>query len=92
MARRIDDGVTAARCSKGNLGRIDGDVLLLLLKQCIEQEREFKLHPFSRAGLLYLFDLAFGERAGVMQDAPNQRRLAMVNVTDENDTQLRLDI
>ena len=61
VPRRIDDGVTAARCSKRNLGRIDGDVLLLLLEKRIEQEREFKLHPLSRAGLLYLFDLPLGQ-------------------------------
>ena len=92
VPRCIDDGVTAAPGTKRNLRRIDRDILFLLLEQRVKQEREFKLHRFGRAGLFYLVDLAFGERAGVVQDPSNQRRLAMVNVTDENNTQLRLDI
>ena len=61
MPRRVDNGVTAPRRSKRNLCGVDGDVLLLLFEQCIEQEGEFKRHPFSSAGFFHLLDFSFRE-------------------------------
>ncbi len=88
VPRRVDDDVLAPRGSKRNFGRIDRDVLFLLLKKRIEQKGKFKLHSFRRARLFYLFDLAFGQRTGVMQNAADQRGLSMIDVTDEDDAQL----
>ena len=92
VPRRIDDRVTAACCSKRNLGGVDGDVLLLFLEKRIEQKREFKLHPFGCAGVLYFFDLPFRQRAGVVENAPDERGLAVIHMTDEDDAELRFKV
>src|SRR5207247_9395829 len=84
VSRRIDDRVTAARCSKRNLSRIDRNILLLLLDKRIQQKREFKLHPFSRTGLLYLLNLSFGQRNGGMQNSPDERGLVMVYMPNKH--------
>src|SRR5205807_4084997 len=92
VPRRIDDGVTASRRSKRNLSSIDGDVLLLFLQKRIEQKREFKLRTLGRAGLLDFFDLAFRKRTSVVQNATYQRGLTVIDMTYENDVELRLNV
>jgi hypothetical protein len=90
VPRGINDGVLAPRRSKRNFGRIDCDVLFLLLKKRIEQKGKFKLHSLRGTRFLYLFDLPFGQRTGVVQNATDERGLSMVNMTDEDDAQLLL--
>jgi hypothetical protein len=85
VTRSVNDDVAATRRPKRDLCCVNRDVLFLLFEQCIQHEREFKFHPFSRAGFPDLVDLAFGKRSGVMQNPPDERRFAMINVPDEND-------
>ena len=92
MSGRIDDRVFASRRSKRDFGCINCDVLFLLLKKGIEQKSEFKSHSLRCACLLYLFDFAFGQRTCVVQDATDQRGLAMIDMTNKNDLELRLSI
>jgi hypothetical protein len=92
VSRGVNDGVFASRRSKWNFGCIDRDVLLLFLKKSIEQKGEFKLHSLPGTCFLYLFDLPFGQRTGVMQNATDERGLSMVNMTNENDLELHLAV
>jgi hypothetical protein len=80
----VNDGVATSRRPKRDLSRVDRNVLLLLFEQRIEQERKFKFHPLSRAGLLYFIDFPFWKRASVVQNPANERGLAMINMAHEN--------
>ena len=48
--------------------------------------------PSAAHAFFTCFDLSLGKRACVMKDAANQRGLAMIDVADENDAELRLDV
>ena len=89
VTRCVDDDVVAARGPKRNLRCVDRDVLFLLLEQGVEQKREFKFHPFRRARLFDHVDLSVGQRIGVVQDATNERGLAVIYVAHEDDFQRR---
>ncbi len=84
---RVDDEVVASRRSKRDLRRINRNVLLLLLEQGVEHESKLKFHPFRRARLLHHVDLSFRQRIRVVQNAPDERGLAVINVADEDDLQ-----
>ena len=44
--------------------------------------------PRALGDLLQLFEFALGQRAGVIEEAPNEGGLAVVNVTDNDDLKL----
>ena len=54
MPGRIDDDVGPLRRAELDLRGVDGDVLLLLLEQRIEQEGVFELHPLRSRGLAWI--------------------------------------
>ena len=88
MAWGINDRVTASQRSKGNLCRVDRDVLFLLFEQRIEQKSKLKFHPFRRARLLHHLDFSLRQGVRVLQNPADQRGLAMINMTDENNLQM----
>ena len=88
VPRRVDDDVVPRRGAKLNLRRVDRDVLLLLLQQRVEQEGVFEVHALRRASLLDLLDLAVRQRVRVEQQPPDQRRLAMIDMADNDDLEL----
>ena len=57
VAGRIDDDVTPPLRAELNLRGVDGDVLLLLFQQRIEQKGVFKFHALGVARLLNLLNL-----------------------------------
>ena len=85
MAGSVDDDVVAPRRVEEGLRGIDRDALVPLGLQGIEQEGEFESHAAALAAGPDLLRLAVGQRAGVMQDATHQGRLAVVDVADEDD-------
>ncbi len=85
VSRRIDDDVGADGGLELNLRGVDGNVLLLLLEQSVQQEGEFEFHPLFPACLPDLFDLAIGQRVGVVENATDQGRFSVVHVADEDD-------
>ena len=84
MPRRVDDDVFAPLRFEPDLGRINRDVLLLFLEQCIEHERELELHFLCRARLLHHVDLAFGKTVRVMQHSSDERGLPMIHMANKN--------
>src|SRR6202035_116652 len=85
MPWRIDDDITSAGAGELNLGGVDGNVLLLFFRKRIEKKRVLERLSLRRAALANAFDLSFRQRIGLGENAPDQRRLAVIDVTDKND-------
>src|SRR4051794_27183952 len=81
MAGRIDDHVVASRRPKLDLGRIDGDILLLLLRQGIENERVFETPALCGAARSERVDFSLRQRTCLLQDSPYYGRLPVVDMT-----------
>ncbi len=82
VAGRIGHQEGAARRGEIAIGHVDGDALLALGLEPVEQERVIELVPgaaeFSRP-LLERFDLIDRDRAGLGQQSPDQGRFAVVD-------------
>ena len=87
----VDNHVVPLHSFERNLSSIDGDVLFLFLEQGIEEKRELELHVFRRARALHLLEFPFGKGIRVVQNSADESRLAVIDVADEDDTQLRID-
>ena len=85
MARRVDDGVVALRRLEPDLRGVDGDALVALRLERVHQEGPFERHAAPLAHRLDLLQLAVGQRAGVVEQAADQGRLAMVDMADDDD-------
>ncbi len=89
MAGRVDQHHVARSGAKADLRGVDGDALVALGLQRIEQERPFERHAAPRADGLEHFELAVGQAAGLVQQPPDQRRLAVIDMADDDDADLR---
>src|ERR1043166_6020023 len=85
MAGGIDDHVVPNCRPKLNLRRIDRDILLLLLRQGIEEERIFETPTLSGAARPKRLDLSLRQRTSLLQDPPDYSRLPVIDVTNKND-------
>ena len=77
------------RGAEADLRGVDGDALVALGLQRIEQERPFERHAAPRADGFEHFQLAFGQAAGFVQQATDQGRFAMIDMADDDDADLR---
>ena len=77
VAGRVDQDIFAAAVAKPDLCRIDGDALVAFGLQAVHQERPFERHTATPAHFLDGFEFTF-------------RRLAMVDMADDDDAQLFL--
>src|SRR6185312_17321800 len=82
MARRVDDHVVAPLALEAHPRRVDGDALVALHLERIHHERPLKRHAALAARLLQRRHLALRQRAGVVQQPPDQGRLAVIDVAD----------
>jgi hypothetical protein len=87
VARRVDDRVVARGRLEPDLAGVDGDALVALGLEGVHQERPFERHPAPVAHRLDGLELAVGQAAGLVEQAPHQRRLAMVDMADDDDAQ-----
>ena len=85
VARRIDEDDVARGGAEADLAGIDGDALIALGLQRVEQERPFERHAAPRADRLERVELAVGQVAGLVQQAADQGRLAVIDVADDDD-------
>src|SRR5690606_20832203 len=85
VARRVDDDVTAARRLEEDLRGVDGDALVALGLQGVEQEGPFEGAAALVGSRLDLGELALRQRVGVVQQAADQARLAVVDMTDDGE-------
>ena len=89
VAGRVDQHHVAGPGAKADLRGVDGDALVALGLQRIEQERPFERHAAPRADGFQHFQLAVGQAAGLMQQPSDQRRLAVIDMADDDDANLR---
>ena len=85
VAGRVDQHDVARRRAEADLAGVDGDALVALGLQRIEQERPFEGDAAPRADRLEVLELAVREAAGLVQQASDQRRLAMIDMPDDDD-------
>src|SRR2546423_1110926 len=85
VARCIDDHVFSRGRAKLNLRRIDRDILLLFLRQGIEDKSVFELLALRLTARAERFDLPFRKAIGFFQQPPDQGRFAVIDMTNEND-------
>ena len=79
--------VAPARGAEGDLGNVDGDVLVALGLEGVHEEGVLERHAAPAAGSLDTLQLALRERAAVVQQAADERGLAVVYVADDDDAQ-----
>ncbi len=89
VAGRIDQDEIARRRAEAHLAGVDGDALVALGLQRIEQERQFEGHAAPRAHRLELVELAVGQAAGFGEQAADQGRLAVIDMADDDDADER---
>ena len=75
--------------AEADLRGVDGDALVALGLQRVQQERPFERHAAPRADGLQHFELAVGQAAGLVQQPADQRRLAVIDMADDDDADLR---
>ena len=85
VAGRVDDDVAALGGLEEDLRGVDGDALVALGLQRVEQERPFELAAALVRRGLQLRELAFGQRVGVVQQAADQARLAVIDMADDRE-------
>ena len=90
VARGVDDRVGTLLRAEEDARGVDGDVLFLLFDQGVEEEGVFELHAFDRAVLADLLHLAVGQGVGVMEEAADEGRLAVVDMADDDDVHLAM--
>src|SRR5262249_21694290 len=88
MARGVDDDVVAPLGPEPDLGGVDGDALVALRLERIHEEGPLERHPAPRAHRLDGLELAFGQRAGLVEQPADQRRLSMVDMPGDDDPEL----
>jgi hypothetical protein len=85
VPRRVDDHVVAQRRLEPDLRGVDGDRLVALRLEGVQHEGPLDRHAAARRDRLQLLHLARRQRAGVVQQPADQRRLAVVDVADDDD-------
>jgi len=88
MPRRIDDDVVAAARLEEAARGVDGDALVLLVGERIEQEGVLERLAGALAFPPDALELALGQRTGVGEQPPDQRALAVVDMADDDDVHL----
>ena len=89
VAGRVDQHDVARAGAEADLRGVDGDALVALGLQRIEQERPFERHAAPRADGFQHFQLALGQAAGLVQQASDQRGFAVIDMADDDDADLR---
>ena len=88
VSRRVNNHVAALRRPEPDLRGINTDVLVAFGLQRVHQVCPFKGHPAPLCGLLELLQLAFGQRARVVQQPAHQGGLAVVHMAQDDDLEL----
>jgi len=77
VPRSVGDDELAPRRGEITVGHVDGDALFALGAQSVGEQR--KVEPAVRlGGFANARELVFVDRAGIVKQAPDQRRLAVV--------------
>ena len=88
VPRRVNDHVAPLLRMEPDLRGINADILVALGLERVHQVRPFEGDAAALGDLLELLQLAFGQRAGVVQEAAHQGGLAVVHVAEDDDLEL----
>ena len=84
MAGCVDQHDVARGRAEADLAGVDGDALVALGLQRVEQERPFERHAAALGDGLELFELAVGQISGFVQQAADQCRFSMIDMADDH--------
>ena len=90
MARRVDDHSVPTGGPEPNARRVDGDRLIAFSLKAIQHKRPFERHPAPLAHLPQFLDLALRQASGVVKKAADHRRLAMIDMADDDDAKIAI--
>ena len=85
MAGRVDDDVVAQVGPEEHPRGIDGDALVLLGLEGVEQERVLELLALTPTRGLDLLELAVPEDPGVGEQSSDEGGLAVIDMADDHD-------
>jgi hypothetical protein len=89
MSGRVDQHDVARIGAEADLRGVNGDALVALGLQCVEQERPFEGHAAPLADGFQHLELALGQAAGLVQEAADERGLAVIDMANDDDAHLR---
>ena len=90
MSRRVAQQDASTIGIERAVGNVDRDALLALCAQTIRQQRQVDAFAATLAtGLFDGLDLVAAEMPGLVEQAANQRALAIIDRADSNDVELR---
>ena len=92
VARRVEDEIAALRRAEEHARRVDRDPLRPLVLERVEQERVLERLRGAGAEILDLLQLPVRQRAGVGEQAPDDRALSVIDVADDHDPHASLDL
>ena len=85
MSGRVDQDDIARRGAQPDLTGVDGDALIALGLQGVEQERPLERHAAARAHGLERVELAVRKAFHFVQQAADQGRFAVIDMADDDD-------
>jgi len=88
VPRGVDDDVVAPLRLEEAAGGVDGDALILLVRERIEEERVLEGLAGALAFTLDRFELALRQRLRVGEQAAHDGGLAVIDVADDHDVHL----
>ena len=89
VAGCVDQYDVARAGAEADLRGVDGDALVALGLQRVQKKRPFERHAAPRTDGFQHFELAVRQAAGLVQQAPDERGLAVIDMADDNDANLR---
>jgi len=87
VPRRVDDDVVALGALEEAARGVDGDPLVLLVRQRVEQERVLERLPRPLALSPHRLQLPLRQRPRVREQPPDHRALAVIDVPDDDDVE-----
>jgi len=88
VAGGVNDDVLAFGGSEPDLRRVNGDILIALGLERVHEIGPLEGYAAAFGNGLELLELALGQRAGVMEQAADERGFAVVHVSHDHDLEL----
>ncbi len=85
VARRVDQHEVPRISAEADLTSVDGDALITLGLQGVKQERPLERHAATGTDGFQMIELAIGQAAGLVQQASDQGRLAVIDRAEDHD-------
>ena len=87
MPRRVDEEIVSPAELQADVAHVDGDALVALGLEGVGHEGPFEGHAAALAHRLERLDFAVGEGAGLVEQAADEGRFAVIDVADDHEPQ-----